>query len=1030
MKQKYSLRYLVAILSLLFAASSLCGQSLPNSTDYWYPTANPYLVSPTPEAAAFLQRGVYSASVSTGLPDITFPIYEIRTQELSLPIALSYLSGGIRVTDESGSVGLGWMLDAGGVVNRFVQDLPDQADPALPTAEAIRSGNDYASLSRLFPITGGGFCKTDKVRDRYEYSFNGHHGTFYLPRGNEVLQVPYTENRIDRISTADGASCKGFIITTADGVSYHFQEPERVKAVSIVFDAVSRVTYATSEEQTYDACWYLSKITSVNHTDSIVFSYLTDSNRYKDYSVKHVCTELKQHLAPTASWSYQCHANIRQVSDTPLLHEIRFNGGKVTFTYQDDRRDSRKYRLTGVEVRNGQDSVLRRISFSHSYFGGDKLRLDRMTCSGRDGTIYDRYSFAYYNPATYIPTSAIWSEQYAVIGESLPLFSQDRCGYYNGKINKSLLTGLPADEMQGNRYEADRSFSFPAALTHSLKSVTCLNGTKTEFTYDAEPGDWSRTPALRIKEIQTVDPTVDAGSRMSRIYSYGSPCVWIPSVPGCNEADFSINAVYSTSSAHGDRLDIATKRCYHSHPLYPGDAPYWRIWYGRVEELQAGHSQLMAAPADTVRNVYEFVTGPTTWNDCTGYLQDYWSEENRTRRNGCISTILAGYSTACSLSEELAATRNNLFGYMIDTSWAVGMLKRESSYRQEEGGYRLSRTCEYAYEDYLRNDKVPIGLYCKGLNISVSGRTMAGQHVQNEIYSCSRSVSDYYFFDICVSTGWRKPVSVTIQEYDGDRIRTTREDYTYGAMARAVNPHSFVTAYTRQAGGLWKETHQYQYPLDADSLASPVKERMIAAHCISPVISDMETDDVQGKKAQKATLRDFVWQDGKLLLRSVSVRYGFRNGTGTAVPFSWGKEYKTTALAFDRQGRPLWISDPAGLSTVYLWNGQWTYPVAEIRNATPEEVRNALGLSGELEGLGESSALDKTLNRLRAKLPQSQIYQYTYIPLVGKSSETAPDGTTTRYTYDSCGRLREVFLMQEGRKRLLESYEYHHRNAD
>src|SRR6266496_4502806 len=72
------------------------------------------ITPPSPEASAFVKYGTYPIVTYTGKPDITIPVYEIKTGKLSVPISLSYDATGIRVNDMASWVGMNWSLDVGG----------------------------------------------------------------------------------------------------------------------------------------------------------------------------------------------------------------------------------------------------------------------------------------------------------------------------------------------------------------------------------------------------------------------------------------------------------------------------------------------------------------------------------------------------------------------------------------------------------------------------------------------------------------------------------------------------------------------------------------------------------------------------------------------------------------------------------------------------------------------------------------------------------------------------------------------------
>src|SRR5688572_19994363 len=83
------------------------------------------IVPPSPEAAAFTKYGDVPVSFYTGVPQIEVPIYTITEGDIEVPITLSYHASGIRVDEEASWVGLGWTLNAGGVIARTVRGKDD-----------------------------------------------------------------------------------------------------------------------------------------------------------------------------------------------------------------------------------------------------------------------------------------------------------------------------------------------------------------------------------------------------------------------------------------------------------------------------------------------------------------------------------------------------------------------------------------------------------------------------------------------------------------------------------------------------------------------------------------------------------------------------------------------------------------------------------------------------------------------------------------------------------------------------------------
>lgn len=55
-----------------------------------------------------------------------------------------------------------------------------------------------------------------------------------------------------------------------------------------------------------------------------------------------------------------------------------------------------------------------------------------------------------------------------------------------------------------------------------------------------------------------------------------------------------------------------------------------------------------------------------------------------------------------------------------------------------------------------------------------------------------------------------------------------------------------------------------------------------------------------------------------------------------------------------------------------------------------------------------------------------QQHSYTYYPYIGIATETDPRGITTYYTYDILGRLTEVWRMIDGKKQIINAWNYHY----
>jgi len=142
--------------------------------------------------------------------------------------------------------------------------------------------------------------------------------------------------------------------------------------------------------------------------------------------------------------------------------------------------------------------------------------------------------------------------------------------------------------------------------------------------------------------------------------------------------------------------------------------------------------------------------------------------------------------------------------------------------------------------------------------------------------------------------------------------------------------------------------------------------------------------------------------------------------------FNKSQYYKTdfNILRYDVYQNPVCIEDEEkGILIWYIWSYQGKHLVAEVKNATFEQVKTALG-NIMPESLSASLLPDMTLiNGLRVKLQGSQVTTYTYKPLTGITTITDPNGATTRYEYDTSGRLRYI---KDNNAKIIQEYNYHY----
>ena len=107
---------------------------------------------PSPEIAGLGEYGKVPVSLYTGVPDISVPIYELKAGNYSLSLAASYHLASVKPNSQSGCLGLGWNLIAGGYITRSVRGMYDEKCQSNGYAPGY-----YAHASKLKNISNEQF---------------------------------------------------------------------------------------------------------------------------------------------------------------------------------------------------------------------------------------------------------------------------------------------------------------------------------------------------------------------------------------------------------------------------------------------------------------------------------------------------------------------------------------------------------------------------------------------------------------------------------------------------------------------------------------------------------------------------------------------------------------------------------------------------------------------------------------------------------------------------------------------------------
>ncbi|MDE6150518.1 MAG: hypothetical protein K2G12_00785, partial [Prevotella sp.] len=501
---------------LLFLLPSVChaddtGGKNSTPMDAVYPRS--------PQAAALARYGEYPVGHTTGVPDITIPLYEVKVGDYTLPVSISYHASGIKVNDVASTVGLGWSLNAGGVITRTVCGAPDleyaskkyyDYDETKELIEHVKeSGQGVPELNRL--ISGGGgrvLCRDyDCASDRYIYNFSTKNGIFrYSYRDERFIAVNHSNMIFEVFGEAENSY---FHVVDTDGTEYYFKQLEYAGVLD-------------DENKTDLSSWYLTEVRTKN--GDIKLRY-TQSAEYFVYNHFEILLVGGFELYGTSqggtserarfSKSYAGHC-----FRIPVVSSIEWEGNAMTFSYANDREDVWKTRLAKIEVKNSDGDVLKTVDFDNHSFWGNKSEEKRMMLRGMDVSDEGKYGFSYNDTSGSLPP-------YSPHDGPRADFREDYWGYYNGTNSKYSIPKEAFSKAWNKHRVCPFSARYPISdfadrdpVEYYLKfgilqSVTYPTGGRTDFEFE-----WNgqKQAGLRVKSISNYDIQNDLVER--KTYEY------------------------------------------------------------------------------------------------------------------------------------------------------------------------------------------------------------------------------------------------------------------------------------------------------------------------------------------------------------------------------------------------------------------------------------------------------------------------------------------------------------------------------
>lgn len=451
------------------------------------------VVPPPPNAASIEKAGLASLNKNTGAPSVNIPLYSVSGQKLSTAISLSYGSSGIKVDDVSGRAGMGWALNAGGVVSRTQRGARDEASTRLAIYSPF--GYNCGSLDFLERAADNS-SGYDAEPDLFSFNMDGHSGSFVFDAGMNPVTSDQSKYKIEKNFTSTDWN---FRITTPDGIRYLFGGT----------GARERSKRTTSCGKSYDTyvynAWYLKTIEHPNG-EKIHFTYSSHTYAY-DNGVTETLTWAQTCGSP--SYAPKC-VNIMETEGC-LLSSVYNDYTSVSFSYQNRTYSTEDKLVSSISIYDLAAPSTARGSFSFSYTATTgQSSYDYKAYSGQDKTYYLTGLTQYSESSQY---NRPYAFSYITPGQRpyRASYAQDHWGYFNGQDNATLIP-LPDDLTLQSRFPgatANREASATHAQMGMLQTISFPTGGSQEFEYELNKyyntGTSSHLDAggVRVKKIVT-----------------------------------------------------------------------------------------------------------------------------------------------------------------------------------------------------------------------------------------------------------------------------------------------------------------------------------------------------------------------------------------------------------------------------------------------------------------------------------------------------------------------------------------------
>lgn len=942
----------------------------------------------SPQVHLLKQFADYPVDLSSGLVNVSLPLYEINFGNIKIPLDLKFHASGLKANiKENGVLGLKWVMNIGGFISREVRGYADERNDHkqgiggewyIPDWMTLYGGsNDNGYLNNNFIFQGNG------VQDLWPIGMPGVQGkyddteydifTFYLPNGKSgkfILKdlngnktatfMPYQPYKIN-ITTENliGVHSYTTSIELTDDSGYIYVFGKKNSSDSYKYYELDQEDYAIN-------CWVLNSITAPNKKDVIKFEYtktvingnsplppliindqLTTAVNYFSNDLN-ICSNSV--LYDLIGWDLHRNYFVKNYNMPPygnkqacILSKITYNDLTINLNYSQNAPDINDLLLNNIEIKNNTE-ILKKVKFDIISPGRESIYelpkpsyLNSFEIKDKNDQIIEKYKFDYYN-LNKLPHATKLTN------------SGDYWGYYNSQLENliskdtvniafttpigSCIGGSSTLYFKNEIGGYGSRFSNPEDMKIGmLKTITYPTGGKSEFEYEGNKimalyndggNPVKECGGLRIKTVTEKDKN---GTEIKKKeYTYGLNEDGIGQIPSYLYPDRYFKNEIEETATDWNVID--------NYLIFGGahGTPSFRNQSANVTYKTRTFNGYFPS------RYYTFLNKLVYYNKVTEYIGD--SSNNIGKIENYYSNNIPQVQEYIFDNRNFSFQRNKL---AIDPSnfWSGNNLSQKIEYKKGSNNtYVKVRKTEYDYQDYIVDEiydtsifkyKTFYGMEANQDKDRYKNESMA--IAKEELERIKNNPAVYFGYKTQKYTSGIENLKTTTEELffdDGTSIvQTINNEYD-------VNKPSFMR---QSASSNSREENLVQKFLYPFNINTGIYNQMTNANVLSPLV---EKTALKNNKIINSAVLTYKKSDENFVpdqnyaaeLSTPIPSSQFSVFNGVTKDTHYGSNPEITYDLYDDKGNPIQITPRGKEPVCYIWGYDKKYLIAKIENAT------------------------------------------------------------------------------------------------